>query len=144
MPRRFFVLYPWRKTTTKNSHCDLPRGENEKPHAGRKKSRFATNLLKTNMPKKKMQTYWQTWYIFDATFASTFRRGCKLGVKCGINHFCSHFLLSWYYFVIYLSKIGAIPVFLPVTHAWPAASKLHDNAKCRCLPYLLSMNVPRT
>ena len=96
--------------------------------------------------RKKRQTYWQRWYIFDATFVSgSFTRGCKLGVECGINHFCSHLLLSWYYFVIYLSKIGTIPVFRPVTHAWPAASKLPDNAICRCLLYsLLGMYVPRT
>ena len=85
----------------------------------------------------------------DGTFLmphlyTSFTLGCKLGVKCGINHFCSHLLLSWYYFVIYLSKIGTIPVFRPLTHAWPAASKLPDNAKCRCLPYLLGMYVPRT
>ena len=144
MPRRFFVLYPWRKTTTKNSHCDLPRGENEKPHAGRKKSRFATNLLKANMPEKKGKLIGKDGTFLMPHLYTSFRRGCKLGVKCGINHFCPHLLLSWYYFVIYLSKIGAIPVFRPVTHAWPAASKLPDNAKCRCLLYLLGMYVPRT
>ena len=132
MPRRVFVLYPWRKTTTKKGHCDLPRGENEKPHAGRKK----VDLLQICSRQKLIGK--------DGTFLmphlyTSFTRGCRLGVKCGINHFCSHLLLSWYYFVIYLSKIGAIPVFRPVTHTWPAASKLPDNAKCRCLPNLLGM-----
>lgn len=109
----------------------MPRGENEKPQAGRKKSRFATNLLKANMPKEKRQTYGKDGTFLMPHLYTGFTRGCKLGVECGINHFCSHLLLSWYYFVIYLSKIGTIPVFRPVTHAWPAASKLPDNAKCR-------------
>ena len=96
------------------------------------------------MPEKKGKLIGKDGTFLMPHLYTSFTLGCKLGVECGINHFFSHLLLSWYYFVIYLSKIGTIPVFRPVTHAWPAALKLPDNAKCRCLPYLLSMYVPRT
>ena len=87
------------------------------------------------MPKKKGKLIGKDGTFLMPHLYTSFTRGCKLGVECGIKHFCSHLLLSWYYFVIYLSKIGTIPVFRPVTHAWPAASKLPDNAICRCLLY---------
>ena len=73
--------------------------------------------------------------MVDATgLYANFILGCKLGLKCGINYFCSHLLVCWYYFVIYLSKIVAIPVFRPVTVRVAGRIEVTDNAKCRCLP----------
>ena len=52
-----------------------------------KKSRFATNLLKTNMPEKKGKLIGKDGTFLMPHLYTSFRRGCKLGVKCGINHF---------------------------------------------------------
>ena len=85
----------------------MPRGENEKPHAGRKKSRFATNLLKTNMPEKKGKLIGKDGTFLMPHLYTSFTLGCKLGVECGINHFspicssagtifCDIFEQNWY------------------------------------------------
>lgn len=52
-----------------------------------KKSRFATNLLKTNMPEKKGKLIGKDGTFLMPHLYTSFTLGCKLGVECGINHF---------------------------------------------------------